>query len=265
MSRKPNLERSDLINSPTHVLVRPPGASFIGAIAMLPQPIDVALAQRQHAEYVDALRETGLTVEILDADERYPDGCFVQDPAMIIGGIAILNRMGAASRVGETELLVELLSARFETHRILAPGTIEGGDVLNVGSKLFVGETERTNAAGIMQLRALLESRNVPVVSIPVPNYLHLLTVVTYVGEGTIVVHEDFAEYPALQDFVRVLVPRDEAYTANTLAIGKYVIVPAGFPRTAERLRGEGFEVLAVHMSEFYKADGGVSCLSLIW
>lgn len=254
-----------MLNSFTHALVRPPGASFVNAIAAVPQPIDVALARRQHAEYIDALRETGVAVEILDADERYPDGCFVQDPAMIVANLAILNCMGTTSRLGETDLLADSLRVRFETHRILEPATLEGGDVLNVGAKLLVGETERTNAAGISQLRALLEPRGVRVKSIPVHNYLHLLTVVTCVGQGTVVVHEDFSAHPALQEFVRVLVPREEAYSANTLGIGKYVIFPAGFPKTAERLRGEGFEVLPVPMSEFYKADGGVSCLSLIW
>ena len=252
-------------NNFSHALVRPPGDSFVNALAVEPQPIDVELARKQHAEYVDALRQAGVAVEILDANENFPDACFLQDPAMVIRDVAILNRMGAASRVGETELLAEILRARFETHSLVEPATLEGGDVLNVGNKLFVGETERTNRAGIEQLRALLEPRAIPVHAIPVREFLHLLTVVTYVGNNVVVVHQDFAEHPNLKEFTRVLVPRDEAYCANTLGIGKYVIVPAGFPKTNERLRAEGFEVLPVPMSEFYKADGGVSCLSLIW
>lgn len=254
-----------MLNNYTHALVRPPGASFVNAIAVEPKPIDVTLALRQHAEYVDALRETGIAVEILDADERFPDGCFMQDPAMVIRTGAILNRMGTASRAGETALVADILRERFETHELVEPATLEGGDVLNAGHRLLVGETERTNKAGIEQLRALVEPYGIHVEAVPVREFLHLLTVVTYVGNGVVVVHEDFADHPALAVFDKIIVPRVEAYAANTLGIRNSVIMPAGFPQTAERLRGKGFEVLQVPMSEFYKADGGVSCLSLIW
>lgn len=252
-------------NQYAHALVRPPGASYVNAIAEHPQPIDVALAQHQHAEYVAALRETGVQVEILPASETFPDACFVQDPAMVIQNIAVLNRMGAPARVGETELLADILGARFETYALTAPATLEGGDVLNVGAALIVGETARTNEAGIAELRAIVEPRGLSVESTPVGAFLHLLTVVTYVGQGTVVVHEDFAEHPLLRGFAQVLVPRAEAYAANTLGINNYVIVPAGFPQTAAQIRANGFQVLQVPLSEFYKADGGASCLSLVW
>ena len=245
--------------------VRPPGACFVNAIAEHPQPIDVALAQKQHAEYVDALRETGIAVEVLDASENFPDACFMQDPAMVIQNVAVLNRMGAASRVGETDLVAGILHARFETVALTAPAALEGGDVLNLGDRLIVGETARTNHAGIAQLRAFFEPRGVRVESTPVENFLHLLTVVTYAGQGVVVVHEDFAEHPRLREFEQVRVPRAEAYAANTLGLGNFVIMPAGFPKTAEQIRARGFSVLQVPMSEFYKADGGVSCLALLW
>lgn len=252
-------------NNYTHALVRPPGMSFVDAIAEVPQVIDAILARHQHHEYIQALHQAGIHVEKLPISEEYPDACFMQDPALVVGGVAILNRMGAASRVGETALVADELRARFETYEIQAPGTIEGGDVLNVGDRLLVGETARTNQAGIEQVRALIEPRGIAVESVPVKDYLHLLCVVTYVGEGTVVVLEDFAEHPLLKGFKQILVPKDELYAANTLGIGKYVIVPAGYPKTVERIKAEGFEVLEVPVSEFYKADGGVSCLSLIW
>lgn len=254
-----------MLNHFSLALVRPPGNSFVNAIATSPQPIDVELARKQHAEYVNALRETGVHVEILEAREDFPDACFVQDPAMVVGGIAILNRMGAPSRMGETALLADLLRARFETHALTAPATLEGGDVLNCGAHLIVGETARTNQTGIAQLRALLEPRGIRVESTPVGAFLHLLTVVTYIGHNTVVVHEDFTAHPLLREFDKVIVPRAEAYCANTLGLGKYVIVPSGFPITTAQLKARGFEVLQVPMREFYKADGGVSCLSLVW
>jgi dimethylargininase len=249
----------------SHALVRPPGASYVNAIAEHPQPIDVARAQKQHAEYVAALRATGVHVTILDAAENFPDACFMQDPAMVIDGLAILNRMGAPSRVGETDLVADILRARFETHRLTAPATLEGGDVLNLGTHVIVGESARTNQEGIAQLRAVLEPRGIRVASTPVGSFLHWLTAVTYVGQRIVVVHEEFAAHPLLRDFDKVRVPRAEAYAANTLGIAQYVILPAGFPNTAAQLSAQGFEVLQVPMSEFYKADGGVSCLSLMW
>lgn len=270
---------TNLPNIFTHALVRPPGASFLNALSENPQPINVSLAQQQHVVYVAALREAGVKVTTLQPDERFPDACFMQDPAMVIrlpstaqprgdtslGGIAILNRMGTPSRVGETELVADLLRAQFETIALTAPATLEGGDVLNVGNRLIVGKSARTNNAGIAQLRALFEPRGSRVEAASVGEFLHLLTAVTYIGRGIVVVHQDFAEHPSLQSFDQVLVPRAEAYAANTLGIGKYVIMPAGFPKTAEQIRAREFEVMQVPMSEFQKADGGVSCLSLLW
>jgi dimethylargininase len=252
-------------NTYTQALVRPPGASYANAIASVPQRIDADLARQQHSEYIAALATAGISVRVLERQEGLPDSCFMQDPAMIVAKHAILNRMAVPSRFGETELVAEVLRQEFETERIVAPGTLEGGDVLIMGSRLLVGETERTNAAGIQQLRELVEPLGVSVAAVPVSNALHLLTVATYVGENTIVVQEEFKDNSQLKEFRQIVAPRGEDYAANTLGIGNFVIMPAGYPRTQERLRAEGFEVLAVPMSEFYKADGGVSCLSLIW
>ncbi|TAH51440.1 MAG: hypothetical protein EYC68_11030 [Chloroflexota bacterium] len=252
-------------NNYSHALVRPPGESFVNALAVNPQPIDAALARSQHAEYVNALRETGVTIETLKSDERYPDSCFMQDPAMIVDGIAILNRMGAPTRFGETDLVADILRARFETRALTAPASLEGGDVMIANGRLLIGESERTNRVGIEQVRALLAPRGIAVEGVAVKGMLHLLTDATYVGNNVVVVWDAFADAPVFRDFDKVVVPNEEAYAANTLGIGKYVIVPAGYPKTNEQLRAKGFEVLQVPMSEFYKADGGVSCLSLIW
>src|SRR5581483_5051535 len=229
------------------------------------QPIDAELAQRQHAEYVAALRETGIQVERLDADERYPDSCFMQDPALVLAGIAILNRMGAPTRTGEPDLIADLLGERFETQRIYAPATLEGGDVLIVGERLIVGESGRTNMDGIEQLRAIVAPRGFHVESTPVCDFLHLSTAATYAGQGILLVHEDFPQTAVFANLKKILVPREEGYAANVLAIGDSVIMPAGYPKTSAQLRAYGFKLLEVPMSEFCKANGGVTCLSLIW
>ncbi len=247
----------------THALVRPPGASFAGAISTSGARIDVALAQKQHVEYRQALMAAGLQVEALPPDERYPDSCFMQDPALIVAGQAIIGRPGAASRRGEEDALVEVLGNRFPVTRIKPPGTLEGGDVLLLPDGLVVGHSGRTNRAGIAQLAIAVP---LPVEEVPVTgSYLHLLSGVTHLGDGLLLAAEGFELAPRLRKYRVLWVPQDEAYACNVLAVGRQVIVPAGFPKTAAMLRSQGFELLEVPMSEFAKADGGVTCLALVW
>lgn len=253
----------------SRALVRPPGASFVRAISTSAAAIDVALAQAQHAEYRQALAAAGVQVEVLPSDDRYPDSCFMQDPAMVIRGRAIINRPGATSRLGEEEALADLLASRFPTTRIVAPGTLEGGDVLILPDRVVVGRSGRTNRAGIAQLAVALAMHEdedpIPVVEVPVDGYLHLLTAVTHLDRDTLLAVEEFILPPALAGFEVLRVPVDEAYACNVLGIGGKVIVPAGYPKTAALLRSHGFEVLPVPTTEFAKADGGVTCLALVW
>lgn len=246
----------------THALVRPPGASFARAISSSQAAIDVALAQAQHAEYRQALAAAGVEVGALPPDERFPDSCFMQDPALIIDGVAIIARPGAASRQGEEATVAEALTGRFPLARIVPPGTLEGGDVLILPGRVVVGRSERTNRAGIAQL-AVVSPR--PVYEVPVVGYLHLLTAVTHLGGGTLLAVEGFDLPPELRDLVALRVPADEGYACNALGIGEQVILPAGYPKTAAMLRAHGYDVLPVPTTEFAKADGGVTCLSLVW
>jgi dimethylargininase len=259
----------------SHALVRPPGASFAHAISSSQAVIDVVLAQAQHAEYRQALATSGVQVEVLPPDERYPDSCFMQDPAMVIAGRAIINRPGATSRRGEEEALVELLAARFPMTRIVPPGTLEGGDVLILPDRVVVGRSDRTNRASIAQLVVALAdltglpnlsgSAGLPVLEAPVTGYLHLLSAVTHLGDGTLLAVEDFVLPPALAGFPVLRVPAAEGYACNALGIGDKVILPAGFPKTAATLKAYGYDVLLVPTTEFAKADGGVTCLALAW
>lgn len=258
----------------TQALVRPPGASFVWAISTSGTPIDVALAEKQHAEYRHALAAAGVRVTVLPPDDRYPDSCFVQDPALIIAGRGIIARPGAASRQGEEEALAEALTGRFPLTRITPPGTLEGGDVLVLPDRVVVGRSGRTNRSGIAQLTAALNTpasqgvdnpAHLPVLEVPVRGYLHLLTAVTHLGDGLLLAVEGFELPPPLQGYHLLRVPRDEAYASNVLAVGTQVIMPAGYPKTAAILRAHGFEVLPVPTTEFAKADGGVTCLALVW
>jgi dimethylargininase len=249
----------------THALVRPPGDSFRRAISSTGAAIDVPLARRQHAEYCQALAAAGVTVEALPPDERFPDSCFMQDGAVVIAGCAITCRPGAESRRGEEVSAAAALAGRFPLSHIVAPGTLEGGDVLILPDRVVVGRSGRTNAAGIAQLAVALAGTGLPVYAAAVEPYLHLLTVVTHLGNGVALAVEGWPLPPPLAGLEVLRVPPEEAYAANALGIGRYVIMPADHPRTAARLAAHGFDVLPVPMSEFAKADGGVTCLSLVW
>ncbi len=251
--------------TPTHALVRPPGDSFVDAISSMNAPIDVALARAQHAEYCQALTAAGLAVEALPPDERFPDSCFMQDPAVVIAGRAVICRPGAQSRRGEEEALAQALAGRLPLVRLIPPGTLEGGDVLILPDRVVVGRSGRTNSAGIAQLAVALAGTGLAVHAAPVDPYLHLLTAVTYIGQGTLLAIEGWPLPAALAGFSVLRVPVDEANAANSLGIGAHVIVPAGHPHTAALLAAHGFDVLPVPTSEFAKADGGVTCLSLVW
>lgn len=226
-------------------------------------PIDVALAQKQHAEYCQALAAAGVQVTVLPPDERYPDSCFVQDPALVIANRGIIARPGALSRQGEEEALAEVLAHRFPLTRIISPGTLEGGDVLILPDRIVVGRSGRTNRAGITQLAAVVPLR-VEEVTVT-DGYLHLLTAVTHLGDGLLLAADGFELAPPLQRSRVLRVPEDEVYACNVLAVGSKVIAPAGYSKTAAILRAHGFDVLPVPTTEFAKADGGVTCLALVW
>jgi dimethylargininase len=258
-----------------HALVRPPGDSFARAISSRNLAIDAGQARAQHAAYCEALAAAGVAVEALPADERFPDSCFMQDPAMVIGGRGIICRMGAQSRRGEEEAVADALAGRFPLTHIVPPGTLEGGDVMLLPDKILVGRTARTNHAGVAQLVVALSDAApgvreypptpMPVYSVPVSEHLHLLSAATFAGRGTLIAVEAYAGHPHFAGLDVIVAPPEEAYAVNALGLGESVIVPAGYPRVAAALRARGFNVLPVPVSEFAKADGGVTCLALAW
>ena len=246
-----------------HALVRPPAGSFASAISSTGAKIDVRLAQQQHAAYCAALARAGVQVEALPPDDRYPDSCFMQDPALVIGGKAVIARPGAVTRLGEEQLVAPVLRKRFPSVELAPPATLEGGDVLVLADRVYVGRSGRTNAEGIRQLRAALAP--LPVDEIPVTGLLHLLSGVTYLGRNTLLAVRGMAGRPEFEGMTVLVVPEDEAYACNVLALSEWVVAPAGYTKTIALLAANGFRVLPVPVTEFTKADGGVTCLSLIY
>jgi len=249
----------------THALVRPPAESYTHAISSTGRTPNVKLARTQHAEYCQALIAAGLSLTELPPDERFPDSCFVQDTALVLAGHAILARPGAASRLGEEQSIAEHLAQSFPISWITAPGTLEFGDVMLLEDRVLVGETERTNTAGIQQLGAILAPLDIQVEAIPVTGFLHLLSAATYLGRNTLLAVDEYSRHPSFAGLDIITVPPEETYAANALGVGQSVILPAGFPRVAAALKDRGFQVLPVDLSQFELADGGATCLSIVW
>jgi len=247
------------------VLVRHPGDSYVNCVSTNPArtDIDVRLAKDQHEEYVSTLKESGLRVIKLRPLEDFPDSVFMQDPALLGSRRAVIGRFGERSRRGEEKALRNDLSEhRVEVGKIDSvsyPGTLEGGDVMVTDHGIFVGESRRTNRNGIRQLSTYLADLEVKAIK---TDLLHLLCGCSYLNHKTMVIAPELVSPGLFPGFRFVTIPREEAYAADALYLGEgRVLVPSGFPKTGMKLRKAGYKPVEVDMSEFYKGDGGVTCL----
>jgi len=229
------------------------------------QPIDIDLAVAQHHEYERALAELGLRVISLPAEPEMPDSMFVEDPILVLDEVAILTRMGTASRRSEGESLAAAISPWRPVRRLLEPATLEGGDVMRVGRHLFVGLSSRTNGAGIAQLRAEVEPLGYQVHPMEVRGCLHLKSACCSIGDGKILANSAWLDAAALHNFRVIEVAQDEPGAANVLRIGDAVLMPACFPHTQDLLRKEGLHIRTVDISELIKAEAAITCSSVIF
>jgi dimethylargininase len=228
-------------------------------------PIDLALARAQHAEYEKCLATAGCRVSRLAAGDEMPDSVFVEDTAVVLPEVAIITRPGAASRRGETSAVAEALRSYRPLAQIEAPGTMDGGDVLVAGRRVFVGVSSRTNPEGAEQLRAILKPYGYAVQEIEVQDCLHLKSAVTLVGENLLLMNPAWLPTDSFSSFDRIEVDPVEPMAANAVLAGGQVICAAAFPRTRERMEGRGLQVRVVDASELAKAGGALTCCSLIF
>lgn len=250
----------------THAIVREIPASYDRCIQphKTPETIDVKLARRQHALYCDVLADTGLRVTRLPREDAHPDSCFVEDPVVVLDTVVVVNRMGAASRRGEEAGIAAHLPGRRREVVMAPPATLEGGDVLRIGQKLYVGRSGRTNAGGVDFLRVAAETDGLEVIAVELGNVLHLKSVVSWLGEDTVVVADGDWDAAAFMGYNRVPLSAADGYAANCRAVNGTVLVPAGYPEAGEAIEAAGFATRAVEVSEFRKGGGGLSCLSLL-
>ena len=234
--------------------------TFIGVEA-----IDLELARRQHEGYRRMLERAGARVVGLDTNAEHADACFVEDVGLVLDEVAIVTSMGAASRRDEPRgVEAELGRHRAELARIEAPATLEGGDVLRVGRTLLVGATGRTNAAGIEALREITRRYGYEVRAVRVDGCLHLKTACTALPDGTLLLNAKWIDVRDLDGFARLDVPEAEPDAANVALLGDRVLMGASHPRTLELVTRRGFTVDATDLSEFAKAEGCVTCLSIL-
>jgi len=253
----------------TRAIVRPPSATFTQGITSHSAlgPPDLALAAQQHAAYCEALVSCGLTLSTLPPDDAYPDSTFVEDTAVVARGCAVLTRPGAASRAGEIVSMKRALAEFFSSlHEIVAPGTVDGGDICEAEDEVFIGISERTNAEGARQLTALLATVGIPARTIDIrkiPGLLHLKSGLTSLGNKALVAAPEIAERPEFAGYKVVPIIPGEEYAANCVRVNDRVLIATGFPYLLANLQWMGFDPIELDMWEFEKMDGGLSCLSL--
>lgn len=227
-------------------------------------PIDIAKARAEHALYEAALRTAGCRVERLTADETMADSVFIEDTAVVLEELAIITRPGAESRRGETAAVRAALEPYRRITEITAPGTLDGGDVLRIGRRLLVGDGSRSNAEGRRQLAVLVKADGYSVESIRFTGCLHLKTAATVVADYVVLFNPEWVDASSFGTVRTIAIDSSEPFAANAVRIGDSVIYPAEFRRTRERLEQAGMNVVTVPAGELAKAEGGVTCCSLL-
>lgn len=244
-------------------ITRPPSESIADCqlTCIDRDPIDVPRAIEQHRAYRALLEELGAEVVTLDPLPEHPDAVFVEDAVITLDEVAVLCRMGAPSRRNETNSLEPIIAAYRQTHRMTAPATLEGGDVIRNGRTLYVGRSTRTNDAGAEQLAAFTKNLGYTVVQVDVTGCLHLSTGASCIGENTILANTDWVDTTAFTACEIIPVAPDDPWAGNTMLVNGVVVLPASSEPTAEMLRGRGYDVRTVEISEMMKAEGSLTCM----
>jgi dimethylargininase len=227
-------------------------------------PIDLDLARAQHCAYVNSLRELGCTVIELPAEADLPDSVFVEDAAFILPEVAVITRPGADSRKPETESIIRALTPLTRLVRVQEPATVDGGDVLVLGKRIYIGLSTRSNQEAIHQLNKLLCEYGYSVTGVELHDCLHLKSAVTRVDDQTLLINGNWVDTSNFDGFGFIEVDPSEPHAANCLPIGESIIFPTAFPKTRARLEERGYRVVTVDVSELAKAEGAVTCCSLI-
>ena len=258
-----------------NVIVRQPPRSFADALTTSQftngEKPDYNLALKQHNEYVETFQKLGLNVILLEAEEEYPDCCFVEDQALIVDNHVFFPITGAPSRMGEQKTIIDTITPHMKSiHWCQEPGRIDGGDVVRVGDIFYIGKSKRTNDEGISQFQDFLLKLGFESYVINVPSYsLHLTTLCSAPNSNILLIPESTANdlvFENLPNSVEIIkIPDNETYGCNTIGIGNKVIISDGYPTVKNILTKKGLETIELSMSEFRAVDGSLTCLSLFY
>jgi len=227
-------------------------------------PIDLGIARAQHHGYVQALKDLGCAVLELPAEPDLPDSVFVEDTAVILPDVAVLTRPGADSRKPETESIAHALTPHRQLVHVTSPATVDGGDVLVLGNEIYIGKSTRSNQAAINQINELLGEYGYHVTGVELHDCLHLKTAVTRVDKNTILINREWVEAKHFTGYNLIDIDPSEPFAANCLPVNGTIIYPTAFPKTRKILEEKGYAVKAVQVDELAKAEGAVTCCSLI-
>jgi len=228
-------------------------------------PIDMEKARAQHHAYENALASLGARVISLPEEPELPDSMFVEDPAIVLDELAVVFPLGTETRRREAASLAKAISRFRKIAAVTLPGTVEGGDIMRVDRKLFVGQTSRSNEEGIRQLRGIVQSYGYEVIAVPVTGCLHLKSGVTHLGKNILLANRGWFDPAPLAGFEWIDVDPAEPHAGNALALNGTVLFPASFPQTRARIEAKGFHVLPLDISELQKAESGLTCSSLLF
>jgi dimethylargininase len=227
-------------------------------------PIDLDRARLQHQGYVNALKSLGCDVVELPAEPDLPDSVFVEDTAIILPEVAVITRPGADSRKPETESIARALAPLVKLLHLREPATLDGGDVLVLDKEIYVGLSTRSNQEAIDQLTGLLGEYGYSVRGVELHDCLHLKSAVTRVDDQTLLVNQNWVDAAHFAEYDLIEVDPPEPFAANCLPIENSIVFPAAFPETCARLAERGHKMVSVDVSELAKAEGAVTCCSLI-
>jgi dimethylargininase len=227
-------------------------------------PIDLKKAEKQHTDYEDALTRMGYFVRRLPETPHLPDGVFVEDAAVVFDEVGIITRPGAVSRRPETESMAEILKEYRELKFIEEPGTIDGGDVLILGKRVYIGISQRTNRNAILQFSEILAPYGYTVTGVNVSGCLHLKTALTPIEDDLLLINPDWVDGDIFEGYHTEAIHPDEPYGANVMRFKNWALCPSAFSHTLEWLNTRDYDIISIDQSEMAKAEAGLTCCSVI-
>ena len=249
-----------------NAIVRKPGHSLVNGITSTPklEKPNYEIALKQHDTYIEALEFCGVKVAILQADERFPDSCFVEDVAVCTKKFAMIARPGTTSRKGEEKEIIGAIKKYYNNlEYIKEPETLEGGDIMMVKDHFYIELSRRTNREGAKQLIKALEKYGMTGSIVKMSEMLHLKSGLAYLEDNMLLVAGEFINNIEFKKFNKIVVDEDEIYSANCIRLNDYVLMPAGYSKTRGRIEKAGYKTIVTDTSEYRKINGGLSCLSL--